>query len=104
MKREDRVEGLLARDRELMAKLKDAPDQPDLLRQRKQIKSQMNLYLRWPNQGNPQTCIFHLGYDCFLRPITNDYPYCHSMIVPALCDLLRCHFQNSLKAFVLSWL
>ena len=46
MKREDRVEELLARDRELMARLKDAtPDQmPDLLRQRKQVKSQMNLY------------------------------------------------------------
>jgi hypothetical protein len=46
MKREDRVEQLLARDRELMARLKDAsPDQmPDLLRQRKQVKSQMNLY------------------------------------------------------------
>src|SRR5262249_58539190 len=46
MKREDRAEQLLARDRELMAKLKDAtPDQmPDLLRQRKQVKSQMNLY------------------------------------------------------------
>src|SRR5262249_51073673 len=46
MKREDRVEQLLARDRELMARLKDAtPDQmPDLLRRRKQVKSQMNLY------------------------------------------------------------
>jgi hypothetical protein len=46
MKREDRVEQLLARDRGLMARLKDAtPDQtPDLLRQRKQVKSQMNLY------------------------------------------------------------
>ena len=46
MKREDRVEQLLARDRELMARLEDAtPDQEaDLLRQRKQVKSQMNLY------------------------------------------------------------
>ena len=46
MKREDRVEELLARDRELMARLKEAgPDElPDLLRQRKQVKSQMNLY------------------------------------------------------------
>jgi hypothetical protein len=46
MTREDRVEQLLARDRELMARLKEASaDQtPDLLRQRKQIKSQMNLY------------------------------------------------------------
>lgn len=46
MKREDRVEQLLARDRELMARLEDAsPDQEaDLLRQRKRIKSQMNLY------------------------------------------------------------
>ncbi len=46
MKREDRVEGLLARDRELMARLKDAtPEQtPALLRERKQVKSQMNLY------------------------------------------------------------
>jgi len=46
MRREDRVEELLARDRELMARLKEAgPDElPDLLRQRKQVKSQMNLY------------------------------------------------------------
>jgi hypothetical protein len=46
MKREDRVEGLLARDRELMARLKDAtPDQEaDLLVERKRVKSQMNLY------------------------------------------------------------
>jgi len=46
MKREDRVEELLARDRELMARLKEAaPDElPDLLTQRKRIKSQMNLY------------------------------------------------------------
>ena len=44
MKREDRIEGLLARDRALMAKLKSAPGEPDLLRQRKQVKSQMNLY------------------------------------------------------------
>ena len=45
MKRSERIEGLLARDRELMARLKSAtPDQEaDLLRQRKQIKSQMNL-------------------------------------------------------------
>jgi hypothetical protein len=46
MKREDRVEGLLARDRELMARLEDATagELPALLRQRKQVKSQMNLY------------------------------------------------------------
>jgi hypothetical protein len=46
MTRDERVEGLLARDRELMAKLKvAAPDeQRALLRQRKQVKSQMNLY------------------------------------------------------------
>src|SRR5438552_2707877 len=46
MKREEWVEQLLTRDRELMAGLKDAsPDQmPALLRQRKQVKSQMNLY------------------------------------------------------------
>ena len=46
MKREDRVEGLLARDRELTARLKTATlaEQADLLRQRKQVKSQMNLY------------------------------------------------------------
>jgi hypothetical protein len=44
MTREDRVLGLLARDRELLARLKDNPDQPDLLRQRTQIKCQMNLY------------------------------------------------------------
>jgi hypothetical protein len=45
-RREERVEELLGRDRELMARLKDAPpDQmPDLLRQRKQVKSQINLY------------------------------------------------------------
>src|SRR5215470_14630454 len=44
--REERVEGLLARDRELMARLKEAgpAEVPALLRQRKQIKSQMNLY------------------------------------------------------------
>jgi len=46
MKREDRVEELLARDRELMARLKTvAPtEEADLLTQRKRIKSQMNLY------------------------------------------------------------
>ena len=46
MKREDRVEELLARDRELMARLKEAgpAEMPDLLTQRKRIKSQMNLY------------------------------------------------------------
>ena len=46
MKREDRVEQLLARDRALMARLKTATaaEQADLLRQRKQVKSQMNLY------------------------------------------------------------
>ena len=46
MKRENRVEELLARDRELMERLKKAgpAEMPDLLRQRKQIKSQMNLY------------------------------------------------------------
>ena len=44
--REERVAELLARDRELMARLKEAgPDElPDLLTQRKRIKSQMNLY------------------------------------------------------------
>jgi hypothetical protein len=46
MTREDRVEELLGRDRELMERLKTAgPDElPALLRQRKQVKSQMNLY------------------------------------------------------------
>jgi hypothetical protein len=46
MRREDRVEQLLARDRELMAGLaSSSPDQEaDLLRQRKQVRSQMNLY------------------------------------------------------------
>ena len=46
MKREDRVEELLARDRELMARLKEAgpTEMPDLLTQRKRIKSEMNLY------------------------------------------------------------
>jgi len=46
MKREDRVEQLLARDRELMARLKEAgpTEMPDLLTQRKRIKSEMNLY------------------------------------------------------------
>jgi hypothetical protein len=46
MTREDRVEELLKRDWELMARLRNAtPDQlPALLRQRKQVKSQMNLY------------------------------------------------------------
>jgi len=44
--REERVTDLLARDRELMERLRDAtPDeQADLLTQRKRIKSQMNLY------------------------------------------------------------
>jgi hypothetical protein len=44
--RQERVEELLRRDRELMARLEDAkPDElPALLRQRKQVKSQMNLY------------------------------------------------------------
>jgi hypothetical protein len=44
MKREDRIEGLLAKDRELMAGLKSSPDDPGLLRQRKQVRSHMNLY------------------------------------------------------------
>ena len=46
MKRADCIEQLLARDRELMAQLKSAtPDQEaELLRQRKRVKSQMNLY------------------------------------------------------------
>jgi len=46
MTREERVEQLLERDRELMARLKTATpaEKPDLLRQRKQVKSQMNLY------------------------------------------------------------
>jgi hypothetical protein len=46
MTREERVEQLLERDRELMAQLREAgPDElPDLLTQRKRIKSQMNLY------------------------------------------------------------
>jgi hypothetical protein len=46
MTREDRVEELLARDRELMTRLEDAtPDEvPALLRKRTQVKSQMNLY------------------------------------------------------------
>ena len=46
MKREERVEQLLTRDREIMARLEDAtPEQkPDLLGQRKLVKSQMNLY------------------------------------------------------------
>ena len=46
MKREDRVEQLLARDRELVARLKEAgPNElPALLRRRKEVKSQMNLY------------------------------------------------------------
>src|SRR5215469_14529007 len=44
--REQRVEGLLKRDWELMARLRTATptETADLLRQRKQIKSQMNLY------------------------------------------------------------
>ena len=46
MKREERVERLLAHDRELMERLKTATptEQEDLLIQRKRIKSQMNLY------------------------------------------------------------
>ena len=46
MTREERVEELLERDRELMARLKEAgpAEMADLLRQRKQVKSQMNLY------------------------------------------------------------
>jgi len=44
--REERVADLLARDRDLMARLKSATptEQAALLRQRKQVKSQMNLY------------------------------------------------------------
>jgi hypothetical protein len=44
--REERAADLLARDRELMARLKTAtPDEvADLLTQRKRIKSEMNLY------------------------------------------------------------
>jgi hypothetical protein len=44
--REERVEELLGRDRELMERLEDATpgELPALLRQRKQVKSQMNLY------------------------------------------------------------
>jgi hypothetical protein len=44
--REERVADLLGRDRELMARLKEAgpAELPDLLSQRKRIKSQMNLY------------------------------------------------------------
>jgi hypothetical protein len=46
MTREDRVEELLGRDRELMERLRTAAptEQAALLRQRKQVKSQMNLY------------------------------------------------------------
>jgi hypothetical protein len=46
MTREDRVEELLGRDRELMERLRAAAptEQAALLRQRKQVKSQMNLY------------------------------------------------------------
>ena len=46
MTRDERVEGLLARDRKLRERLETAtPDErPALLRQRKQVKSQMNLY------------------------------------------------------------
>ena len=46
MTREERVEGLLAHDRELRGRIETAtPDQlPALPRQRKQVKSQMNLY------------------------------------------------------------
>jgi hypothetical protein len=61
MKREDRVEQLLSRDRELMTRLETAtPDErPALLRQRKQVKSQMNLYGpaavdRWMRQEFPE--------------------------------------------------
>jgi len=57
MKREERVERLLAHDRELMERLKTATptEQEDLLIQRKRIKSQMNLYgpaavARWMKQ------------------------------------------------------
>jgi hypothetical protein len=44
--RSERVEGLLKRDWDLMARLRTATpgQQADLLRQRKQVKSQMNLY------------------------------------------------------------
>ena len=44
MKREERIEQLLTRDRALMARLKERPQEADLLRQRKLVKSQMNLY------------------------------------------------------------
>jgi hypothetical protein len=46
MTREDRVEELLERDRELIERLRRAgpTELPDLLTQRKRIKSQMNLY------------------------------------------------------------
>jgi hypothetical protein len=46
MTREDHVEQLLARDRDLIARLETAtPDErPALLRQRKRVKSEMNLY------------------------------------------------------------
>ena len=46
MTREDRVDELLARDRELRERMETAkPDQlADLLTQRKRVKSQMNLY------------------------------------------------------------
>ena len=44
--REERVVDLLAQDRALMERLETAPpeQEADLLRQRKQVKSQMNLY------------------------------------------------------------
>jgi hypothetical protein len=46
MTRDERVEGLLARDRELRERMETAtPDElPAIQRQRKQVKSQMNLY------------------------------------------------------------
>jgi hypothetical protein len=61
MTREERVEQLLGRDRELMTRLRTAnPDElPALLRQRKEVKSQMNLYgpeavARWMRQEFPE--------------------------------------------------
>ena len=59
--REERVEGLLAHDRELMTRMETAtPDELQALeRQRKQVKSQMNLYgpaavERWMRQEFPE--------------------------------------------------
>jgi len=59
--RDERVEDLLARDRELRERIETAtPDQlPALERQRKQVKSQMNLYgpaavERWMRQEFPE--------------------------------------------------